>query len=302
MHSENISVTRLAIVGDLHGHFTDDDVHYFNRSPYDLLLFVGDMGSGTRKDGLSIIRRVARLKKPTLIMPGNNDALHLPDLAAELTYQAGRREILQALGKARSSWVLPVGYSSHSLTTPLGKVTLICGRPLAQGGSSLSFAETLERVHGVGTRDVSVAKYRHLVADARTRRLLFLAHNGPTGLGEADDSLWSRDFPVPAGNAAAYPKDFGDDDLRAALDYAKALDKEVLAVFAGHMHRRKERPLAARVDGTTFVNAAVVPRIRSGPTGPEHHHVSVIFDTQGLTVAERWENPLSDEGPGQPWG
>jgi uncharacterized protein (TIGR04168 family) len=300
MHSPNISVSRLAIVGDLHGHFTDDDVHYFNRSPYDLLLFVGDMGSGTRKDGLSIIRRVARLKKPTLIMPGNNDALHLPDLAAELTYQAGRREILQALGKARSSWVLPVGYSAHPLTTPLGEVTLICGRPLATGGSSLSFAETLERVHGVGTREVSVAKYRHLVADARTRRLMFLAHNGPTGLGEADDALWGRDFPAPAGSPADYPKDFGDDDLGDALAYAKELYKEVLAVFAGHMHRRRgtSRPLTATVDGTTFVNAAVVPRIRSGPAGPEHHHVSVSFQATGLQVVEHWANPTIDDVPG----
>jgi len=297
MHSANISVGKLAIVGDLHGHFTDDDVDYFNRSPYDLLLFVGDMGSGTRKDGLSIIRRVARLKKPTLIMPGNNDALHLPDLAAELTYQAGRREILQALGKARSSWVLPVGYSSHPLSTPLGDVTLICGRPLAQGGSSISFADTLERVHGVGTHEVSIAKYRHLVADARTRRLMFLAHNGPTGLGDADAALWGRDFPAPAGSAADYPKDFGDDDLRDALDYAASLDKDVLAVFAGHMHRRKgaSRPLCATVDATTFVNAAVVPRIRSGATGPEHHHVSVLFEPDGLRVAEHWTNPLEDQ-------
>src|SRR5688572_1669869 len=227
MHPGRISVEKLAIVGDLHGHFTDDDVHYFNRSDYDLLLFVGDMGSGTRKDGVSIIRLVARLKKPTLIMPGNNDAPHLPDLAAELTYQAGRREILQALGKARSSWVIPVGYSAHPLLTPFGEITLICGRPLAQGGSGISFADTLERVHGVGTRDVSLAKYRHLVADARTRRLLFLAHNGPTGLGESEDALWARDFPAPEGREHEFPKDFGDDDLRGALEYSELLDKEV---------------------------------------------------------------------------
>jgi uncharacterized protein (TIGR04168 family) len=296
MHPEKISVEKLAIIGDLHGHFTDDDVHYFNRSPYDLLLFVGDMGSGTRKDGVSIIRRVARLRKPTLIMPGNNDAAHLPDLAAELTYQAGRREILQALGKARSSWVIPTGYSSHVLLTPLGEVTLICGRPLSQGGSGISFAETLERVHGVGTPAVSVAKYRHLVADARTRRLMFLAHNGPTGLGETEDSLWGRDFPAPASSAADYPKDFGDDDLRDALDYATSLDKEVLAVFAGHMHRRRgtSRPLSRLQDGTTFVNAAVVPRIRSGGTGPEHHHVAVQFGPEGLVVSEHWINLASE--------
>jgi len=291
-----ISVTKLAIVGDLHGHFTDEDVHYFNRSTYDLLLFVGDMGSGTRKDGLSIIRLVARLRKPTLIMPGNNDAPHLPDLAAELAYQAGRREILQALGKARASWVIPVGYSAHLLSTPLGDMTLICGRPLAQGGSGLSFADTLERVHGVRTREVSFAKYRHLVADSRTRKLLFLAHNGPTGLGETADSLWGRDFAAPVGAGDDYPKDFGDDDLRAAVDYSELLDKEVVGVFAGHMHRRKgtSRPLSALRGATTFVNAAVVPRIRSGPSGPEHHHVAAHFTAEGLHVSEHWVNPTLD--------
>lgn len=300
MHLGKISVTKLAVVGDLHGHFTDDDVHYFNRSSYDLLLFVGDMGSGTRKDGLSIIRLVARLRKPTLIMPGNNDAPHLPDLAAELTYQAGRREILHALGKAHSSWVVPVGYSSHPLSTPLGDVTLICGRPLSQGGSGISFADTLERVHGVGTHEVSAAKYRHLVADARTKRLLFLAHNGPTGLGDSEDSLWGRDFPTPANAAPDFPRDFGDDDLRGALDHAAQLDKEVVAVFAGHMHRRKgkSRPLSVVQGDTTFVNAAVVPRIRAGASGPEHHHVEVRFDPEGLMVSEKWVSPLDPE-PGR---
>jgi len=305
MHPGRISVENLAIVGDLHGHFTDDDVHYFNRSSYDLLLFVGDMGSGTRKDGLSIIRLVARLRKATFIMPGNNDAPHLPDLAAELAYQAGRREILQAMGKARSSWVLPVGYSAHALTTPLGDITLICGRPLAQGGSGISFADTLERVHGVGTREVSTARYRQLVAEARTRRLLFLAHNGPSGLGEDEDALWGRDFPVPDGREHDFPRDFGDDDLRAALDYSALIDKEVLAVFAGHMHRRRgtSRPLSTTVDGTTFVNAAVVPRIRSGPRGAEHHHVAVRFTARGLSVSERWVTPTADdELPGAPEG
>lgn len=298
MHLGKISVAKLAVVGDLHGHFTEDDVHYFNRSSYDLLLFVGDMGSGTRKDGLSVIRLVARLKKPTLIMPGNNDAAHLPDLAAELAYQAGRREILHALGKAPTSWVLPVGYSAHLLGTPLGDITLICGRPLAQGGSGISFSDTLERVHGVGTREVSLAKYRHLVADARTRRLMFLAHNGPTGLGEEASDLWGRDFPAPEQAGPSYPKDFGDDDLRAALDYSSQLDKEVVAVFAGHMHRRKgsSRPLSAVLDRTTFVNAAVVPRIRSGEFGPEHHHVAVRFTPEGVTVSEHWVNPTGVEG------
>lgn len=294
MHLGKISVSRLAIVGDLHGHFTDDDVLYFNRSSYDLLLFVGDMGSGTRKDGLSIIRQVARLKKPTLIMPGNNDAPHLPDLAAELTYQAGRREILHALGKAPSSWVVPVGYSSHALSTPLGDVTLICGRPLSQGGSGMSFSDILERVHGVGTHEVSLAKYRQLVAEAGTERLLFLAHNGPTGLGTTPDSLWGRDFPAPAQAEADFPSDFGDADLRGALDHAAQLDKQVIGVFAGHMHRRKgtSRPLSVVQGDTTFVNAAVVPRIRAAAAGPEHHHVAVHFTPEGLTVNERWINPL----------
>jgi uncharacterized protein (TIGR04168 family) len=146
---------------------------------------------------------------------------------------------------------------------------------------------------------VSVAKYRHLVADARTRQLLFLAHNGPTGLGESEGTLWGRDFPAPPDRAADYPSDFGDDDLRDAVDYAASLDKEVLAVFAGHMHRRKgtSRPLSVVQGGTTFVNAAVVPRIRSGPTGPEHHHVAVLFGANGLDVTEQWINPNADDAP-----
>lgn len=293
--AERILVRRLAIVGDLHGQFSGEDVYYFNASPYDLLLFVGDLGSGTRKDGLSVIRRIAKLKKPTFILPGNNDAEHYPDLAAELAYQAGRLEILQALGKARTSWVIPVGYSCHELVTPLGNVSLIVGRPLAQGGSQISFPDTLERLHGVRTHDASVRRYRELVDHAESETLVFLAHNGPSGLGEGEDALWGRDFPAPPGEEARWPRDFGDEDLGEAIAYARSRGKKVLAVIAGHMHRRRSssRPLFQEVAGTIFVNAAMVPRIRAEESGPLSHHAEVRFDPAGLEVVEHWVAPAS---------
>ena len=54
----------IAILGDLHGSWDDLDADYFNRSDYAMLLFTGDLGSGTANNGLAIARSIGRLSKP----------------------------------------------------------------------------------------------------------------------------------------------------------------------------------------------------------------------------------------------
>lgn len=279
---------KLAVIGDLHGYWDEADVRYLNESDVDLVLVVGDLGSGTRRDGLEVIRSLARLEKPTLVFSGNNDAEHMPYLAAELEFQAGRASLLAVMKRERSHAPLAVGYSSHELDTPLGRLTLVAGRPLSRGGSVLSFGEVLERTHGVRTMEESTLRYRSLVERAEGK-LVFFAHNGPTGLGETADSPWGRDFEAPDGNEAL-PRDFGDSDLRDAVEYARSLGKEVLLVVAGHMHRsrRRPRPLVTEQDGVHYVNAAYVPRIFAGEDGNRHHYVEIRFSAAGLATEERF--------------
>ncbi len=294
---------RIAILGDLHGRWNAFDNDYFDHSDYDLLIFVGDLGSGTRKNGLQIIRQLSKLRVPALVLPGNNDAEHLAYLQAELALQAGKLDLLRLAGLSRRKGASPCGYSRHLLTTRSGNVTLIAGRPCAMGGSEFSFGEQVARGYGVNDLEASTQRLKALVDESETDDLIFVAHNGPTGLGEEPEDLWGRDFsfPDPVRNDAA-PKDWGDRDLQVAVDYARGRGKRVLAVIAGHMHRSpmiQSRPLLCLRDETLYLNAAVVPRIRSGGAGELHHHIELCLDLAAqkidrrLLVRERWlELPL----------
>ena len=107
---------RVAIVGDIHGSWNEADVAYFNDSHYDLLLFVGDLGSGTLGGDLAVARSIARLALPSLVMPGNNDTIHFAQLAAEFIHQRGLIKLV-SFGHQRRS---------RALANALGKVEM-CG-------------------------------------------------------------------------------------------------------------------------------------------------------------------------------
>src|SRR5690606_9658854 len=125
-------------IGDLHGKWNVLDNEYFNHSDYELLLFVGDLGSGTLKNELDVIRTIAKVRVPGLVLPGNNDAESLAPLSAEVAHQSGAGVLMQLTGTPPQSFVEPCGYSSHLLFTDEGLVTLIAARPCAMGGSEFS--------------------------------------------------------------------------------------------------------------------------------------------------------------------
>src|SRR3982751_1738129 len=81
---------RIAVIGDVHSAWSREDVAYFNRSDYPLLLVTGDLGGSEARDGLSVARQMAELTHRTLVMPGNNDVREYARIAAELTYRQGR--------------------------------------------------------------------------------------------------------------------------------------------------------------------------------------------------------------------
>lgn len=282
---------KIAIIGDLHGRYNGLDNDYLERSGCDLVLFVGDLGSGTLKNGLEMIRIISRLRVPGLVMPGNNDSPHLAALHAELTFQTGKSELLRLMGTSQRKAVEPCGFTSHNLSTAFGGVTLIAARPCAMGGSECSFADQLSRNHNIANLDDSAGKLKSLVDAAEHSDLIFLAHNGPFGLGESTGDPWARDFDVV--NRPNAPKDWGDSDLRAAIEYAQQLGKRVIAVIAGHMHRshKNERPLLTQVHHTSYVNAAFVPRIQVLDGCEKHHYVELDIDLSSSTPAqlnERW--------------
>jgi uncharacterized protein (TIGR04168 family) len=270
---------KLAVIGDVHHAYNEVDTAYFNASDHDALLFTGDIYNYSLQRGLRAASELAELNKPALLIPGNHDAIHPAQLAAEITrrtslirltsvgHERRVRDLREAVGGVQVG-----GYMTHRLKEGLDVVT---GRPHSMGGSAISFAPHLAEAYGVRTQEDSVRRLRQCVDESDAPQLVFLAHNGPTGLGERRGDLWGADFRREEG-------DFGDADLRLAIDYAIESGKHVLAVVAGHMHHRirggGKRNWYERRDGVLYINAARVPRIFEERGGVFHHHVDLFIE------------------------
>ena len=275
---------RIAVVGDVHSAWQPFDVYQLNQSEYALVLVTGDLGSSARRDGVQVARSLARLEKRTLIIPGNADAPEYGKIAAELSYQRGRVGLMDALApnEARGSVEL-AGYALHGAELGSRGVTLISARPFATGGNEFSYPELLEQSFGVRSLAESSERLRALVDRAPTEALVFLAHNGPAGLGDDAAAPWGRDFVPSAG-------DWGDLDLAEAVAHARARGRRPIAVVAGHMHWRLrgggQRRWKDERDGVLFVNAARVPRIFGGASDSVHHHIELSLGAEGFAAAE----------------
>jgi len=278
---------KIAILGDVHSAFDARDVVYFNASEYAAVLCVGDLPGLRHSRAYDVARTMSNVKKPFFLMPGNHDATTLNQLLAEL---GGVKPLMRLGGRGQAERVQRlrgalgqgdvVGYSSHSLSDDVG---LIAARPHAMG-QTLTFATYLEEVFNVATMEESEERLKELVSECPHQRLVFLGHNGPTGLGGEPTDMWGCDFKSGGG-------DWGDPDLRSAIEYAKSLGKEVLAVVAGHMHQVTKqgvrRQWCCQKEGVWYVNAAHVPRIFKTEGVRFHHHVCLTIGDHGAKVEEQ---------------
>lgn len=282
---------RIGIVGDVHLAWDEQDERWFGACDYDLLLVVGDLASRLR-DGLGVARSLARLPLPVVFIPGNHDGVSLPLLAAEAFCRDAWSDRLsesmavrvdrlrQALGS------VPLGgYSIHRFAVQRAPLVVLAARPHSMGGRRCAFRRYLATRFGVTTLAESAARLKALVDQTGDEPLIFLAHNGPTGLGSQPDAIWGCDFRPALG-------DFGDPDLREALDYAILRRKRVVAVVAGHMHHAVRgggsRRWHLEREGVHYVNAARVPRIARRGRSRRRHHVRLDIDCRGVTVGEIW--------------
>jgi uncharacterized protein (TIGR04168 family) len=270
----------IALIGDVHSAWTPEDTAFFNASKYPLLLVTGDLGGSRARDGLTIARSMAALTRRTLVMPGNNDVKEYARISAELTYRHARQELLDGTpGEGPRT----CGYSAHELRVGAVDLTIISGRPFAMGGCELSFPDELERSFGVASLEASAERLCAIVDETTTENLVFFAHNGPWGLGSDPAAPWGRDFDPAAG-------DWGDRDLREAIDYAVSRKRRPLAVLAGHMHwslrSGGQRRWQLQQDGILYVNAARVPRVFEHDAGCAHQHVALSFTEDGAHAQE----------------
>ena len=143
----------------------------------------------------------------------------------------------------------------------------------------------LREAYGIGSMQASTERLKLLVDACDDAPILFLAHNGPSGLGDRASSIWGCDF-------RRKEEDWGDLDLEEAVRYASGNGRKVLATIAGHMHRKtksgKRRPGQVQKDGVLYVNAAEVPRHRKINGRKERHHVRLTVTESGVTAEDRW--------------
>jgi len=103
-----------------------------------------------------------------------------------------------------------------------------------------------------------------------------LAHNGPAGLGSGREAPWGLGH-----------RDLGDPDLAAVIDHLRGTGRSAPLVVAGHVHHRCDagrRRWCVRDRGTTYVNAARVPRHEQVGGSPRRHLVSIDLDGDAVRV------------------
>ncbi len=279
---------RFAVLGDLHGSIDQDDVRWLDRQDLAAVLVCGDLGGFRPGSETAVAQVLSRLTTRTLVAPGNHDAVTMPQLGAEVMGQHAladrlasgmdtRVEALRAdLGPADLG-----GYSVHAV----GEVRVVVGRPHTFGGPTLTVRGRLRDAFGVTSLQDSEERLLDLLRQAAGHPVVVLAHNGPAGLGTTRDAPCGRDFHRDEG-------DWGDPDLAAAIQRARAERIDVRAVVFGHLHHNlsgggTRRPFGL-LDGVPCANAAKVPRrARDG----WRHHVEVTLEGPTTRVeAVRWRD------------
>ncbi|BAY90901.1 metallophosphoesterase [Tolypothrix sp. PCC 7601] len=252
--TESINL-KIAVVGDVHDQWEEEDSIALKHLGVDLVLFVGDFGN----ESVEVVRAIASVDIPKAAVMGNHDAWYTATewgrkkCPYDRTKEDWVQEQLDLLGSAH------VGYSK--LDFPQWNLTVVGGRPFSWGGPEWRFADICKERYGVNDFEESANKIMAAVKSAAYDTIIFVGHNGPSGLGDRPEDPCGKDW-LPIGG------DFGDPDFGEAISQALNAGKTVPLVTFGHMHHslrhtKKElrKPLLKSPEGIFYLNAASVPRI-----------------------------------------
>lgn len=245
---------RIAVIGDVHGAWDEQDEVALKHLNIDLVLLVGDFGN----ESIDLVRSISTLDLPKAVVLGNHDAWYtatdwgMKQCPYDRTKEDRVQQQLDLLGKTH------VGYGK--LDFPDLKLSVVGSRPFSWGGSTWRNEDFYQQRYGVSSFEESTTKMVAAAKSTSYETLLFVGHCGPTGLGGRPEDPCGRDW-KPLGG------DFGDPDFAAAIEQVQAMGKTIPLVTFGHMHhqlRHTKEYLRKSVhvsDGTVYLNAANVPRI-----------------------------------------
>ncbi|XP_077238055.1 calcineurin-like metallo-phosphoesterase superfamily protein isoform X2 [Tasmannia lanceolata] len=198
-----------------------------------------------------------------------------------------------------------VGYCR--LDFPSLKLSVVGGRPFSCGGDSLFRQKLLSARYGVCDMEGSAKKiYEAALGTPEGYSIIFLAHNGPTGLGSERNDICGRDWVFGGG-------DHGDPDLAQAIsELQMSTQFSIPLVVFGHMHKELayrsglRKMIVVGVDNTVYLNGAIVPRVthlvnKQGtgshdPIGTSRAFTVIeILDGRLAKITESWVSIIGDE-------
>ncbi|MGA1475950.1 MAG: TIGR04168 family protein [Prochlorothrix sp.] len=269
---------QIAVIGDIHNHWTPVDAQLLQALAVDLVLFVGDVGN----EAVDLVRSIVALPLPKAVILGNHDAWYtMTDWGRKKRPYDPKvedwvQEQLNCLGETH------VGYGY--LDFPDLNLSVVGSRPFSWGGPKWRNRKFYRSRFGVNNFQDSTALIVAAGTQARGDRLILIGHCGPTGLGDAAEDPCGRDW-NPIGG------DQGDPDFAAAIDQLQSQGKTIPLVAFGHMHHnlrhtqtRLRRMEVTNPDtGTLFLNAARTPRIQTLDDQTCHHFALVELTGDRVT-------------------
>lgn len=245
----------IAVVGDVHDQWEEADNNALEQLDIDLILFVGDFGN----ESVPVVRKISEISVPKAAIMGNHDAWYTASAwgRKKCPYDRNKEDWLQQQLDLLGD--IHVGY--NKLDFPQFKLSVVGSRPYSWGGPDWKNKEFLGDRYQVRNFQESTAKIMSAVQETSEDNIIFLGHNGPTGLGKHPEAICGKDW-QPIGG------DHGDPDFTEAIEQTYDLGKKIPLVTFGHMHHRLRHTrsqLRTRVvsneQGTVYLNAACVPRI-----------------------------------------
>ena len=267
----------IAVVGDVHGLWEHEDAIALDRLGIDLVLFVGDFGN----EAVEVVRQIAAVKTPKAAIMGNHDAWYTASSWGRQKAPYDRstedrvQQQLDLLGEAH------VGFSKLDFSQL--SLSVVGSRPFSWGGSSWRNSQFYRDRYGINNFEESAKQIVESAKNAAYNTLIFIAHNGPTGLGKSTESICGRDWKEEGG-------DYGDPDLTEAIAQVQNMGKSIPLVTFGHMHhelknpRGKRRKIVEVRDKTVYLNAACVPRVIK-TAGGEKRSFSLVKMEEGVVRA-----------------
>ncbi|XP_073103885.1 uncharacterized protein [Elaeis guineensis] len=215
----------------------------------DLVLFTGDFGN----ENVELVRSISHLEFTKAAILGNHDCWNTPQFSEKKVDRVQLQ--LECLGE------LHVGY--QRLDFPMLRLSVVGGRPFSCGGDRLFRRRLLSSRYGINDMEGSAKKiYEAALGTPEGHSIIFLAHNGPTGLGSKVSDICGRDWVFGGG-------DHGDPDLAQAIsDLQKNTKIPIPIVVFGHMHKELaygnglRKMIAVSPDNTIYLNGAIVPRVK----------------------------------------